>query len=555
MITMRALVERAERHFPENPAIVPAVDGQGGPLTWAEFAVRVRRAAGALRALGVGAGDRFAILCRNDPRQAELIHAGYWMGAVAVPINYRLAPREIADILDNAAPRLFAVEDHLAGLASDPVLAGRAEPRLRIGREDGSGSEPVYEALRDASPEDEGRTSVEGDDALLLYTGGTTGRAKGVRLTHRNVAANGLQLVGPYGALEDDVMLHVAPMFHSADLLGSPFSHTGAAHAYLPDFTPDGFLAAVEKSRATFSMLTPTIIIRIIREGRMGDFDLSSLRRLTYGSAPMDAAWIRRTMEAFPGVELVHSYGLTETSPILTTLGWAQHLAGLEGGDRLRSVGRPLVGVELRIADDDGNDVPAGEAGEVAVRAPNVSPGYLDRPEETAAVFRDGWFYTGDVGPPRRRGLSLSLRSQEGRHHHRRGERLVDRGRGGPLRAPGRGRGGGHRGARRDLGRSAPRRRGALTRLGPRHRERRGDPHRALPGAHRRLQGAAAVPLRRRPSQERHGQDPQGGPAQPIPQRLTPSAGYPRGRMNARDRGPSVVRTQSVRIARDRRNG
>ena len=403
MITMRALIERAERHFPANPAVVPATDGQGGTLTWAQFAVRVRRAAGALRSLGVGAGDRFAILCRNDPRQAELIHAGYWMGAVAVPINYRLAPREIAEILDGAAPRLLAVEDDLAGLAADPVLAGRPEPRLQIGEGDGSDSDPVheapvYEALRDASPEDAGWTSVEGDDALLLYTGGTTGRAKGVRLTHRNVAANGLQLVGPYGVAEDDVMLHVAPMFHSADLLGSPFSHTGAAHAFLAEFTPDTFLAAVERSRATFSMLTPTVIIRIIREGRMGDFDLSSLRRLTYGSAPMDAAWIRRTIEAFPGVELVHSYGLTETSPILTTLGWAQHLAGLEGGERLRSVGRPLVGVELRIVDDEGDDVSPGAAGEVAVRAPNVAAGYLDRPEETAAVFRDGWFFTGDVG-------------------------------------------------------------------------------------------------------------------------------------------------------------
>ena len=147
-------------------------------------------------ARGGRAGDRFAIICRNDPRQAELIHAGYWMGAVAVPINYRLAPREIADILDSAAPRLLAVEDHFAGLASDPALAGRPEPRLRIGGLGAGGPEPVYEALRDESPEDEGRTSVEGDDALLLYTGGTTGRAKGVRLTHRNVAANGLQLVG-----------------------------------------------------------------------------------------------------------------------------------------------------------------------------------------------------------------------------------------------------------------------------------------------------------------------------------------------------------------------
>ena len=398
MITMRALIERAERHFPANPAIVPAADGQGGTLTWAEFAVRVRRAAGALRSLGVNAGDRFAIICRNDPRQAELLHAGYWMGAVAVPINHRLAPPEIAEILDGAAPRVLVVEDRFAGLVSDSRLANRSEPRVWIGDPGSEQSEADYESLRDASPEDAGRTNVEGDDALLLYTGGTTGRAKGVRLSHRNIAANGLQLVEPYGVVEDDVMLHVAPMFHSADLLGSPFSHAGAAHAYLPDFTPDAFLAAVERSRATFSLLTPTVIIRIIREGRTGDFDISSLRRLTYGSAPMDAAWIRRMVEAFPGVELVHSYGLTETSPILTTLGWPQHLAGLEGGDRLRSVGRPLVGVELRIVDDNGNDVPAGEAGEIAVRAPNVSEGYLDRPDETAAVFRGGWFHTGDVG-------------------------------------------------------------------------------------------------------------------------------------------------------------
>ena len=212
--------------------------------------------------------------------------------------------------------------------------------------------------------------------------------------THLNIVTNGLQLVGPYHVAEDDVMLHVAPMFHSADLLGTPFSLTGAAHAYLPDFTPNAFLNAVEKSRATFTMLSPTLFIRIIQEGRFGDFDISSLRRMTYGSAPMDTVWVRRTMEAFPGVELVHSYGLTETSPILTTLGWNHHLAGC----RLRSVGRPLVGVELRIVDEEGNDLPAGEAGEVAVRGRNVSPGYLDRPDETAAVFRGGWFFTGDVG-------------------------------------------------------------------------------------------------------------------------------------------------------------
>ena len=166
--------------------------------------------------------------------------------------------------------------------------------------------------------------------------------------------------MGPYRVAEDDIMLHVAPMFHSADLLGTPFSLAGAGHAYLPDFTPDAFLNAVEKSRATFTMLSPTVLIRIIREGRLGDFDISSLRRLTYGSAPIDTVWLHRAMEALPGVELVHSYGLTETSPILTTLGWNHHL----GRHRMPSVGRPLVGIELRVVDEDGNDLPAGEAGE-----------------------------------------------------------------------------------------------------------------------------------------------------------------------------------------------
>ena len=390
---MRTLLERAARCFPANPAMVP-ISGDP-PLTWGEFVVRIRRVAGALRSLGVEAGDRFALLCRNDSRQAELIHAGYWMGAVPVPINYRLAPVEITAILDEVSPSLLAVEDHWASHIADSVLAGRREAVLSIGRDHGRcPGAPVYEELRDASPEDEGGSCTEDDDALLLYTGGTTGQAKGVRLTHRNILTNGLQLVGPYSVAEDDVMLHVAPMFHSADLLGTPFSLSGAAHAYLPDFTPDAFLNAVQKSRATFTMLSPTLLIRIVRQGRFGDFDISSLRRLTCGSAPMDTVWIRRTMEALPGVELVHSYGLTETSPILTTLGWNHHLAG----NRLRSVGRPLVGVELRIVDEEGSDLPAGEAGEIAVRARRVSPGYLDRPDETAAVFRGGWFFTGDVG-------------------------------------------------------------------------------------------------------------------------------------------------------------
>ena len=164
----------------------------------------------------------------------------------------------------------------------------------------------------------------------------------------------------------------------------------GGAHACLPDFTSEAFLGALENTGATFTLLTPTFLIRIIRSDRLGDFDISSLPRLTYGTAPMDPARIRGTVQASPGVELLHGYGPTETSPILTTVGWNQHLAGLGGGDRLRSIGRPVIGVELRIADHEENHLPTGATGEIVVRGPNVSVGYLDRPEETAAAFRDG---------------------------------------------------------------------------------------------------------------------------------------------------------------------
>ena len=135
MTTMRALLERAERYFPANPAVVPLSGDL--PLTWGEFVVRIRRVVGALRSLGVEAGDRFALVCHNDPRQAELIHAGYWMGAVPVPINYRLAPVEIAAILEEVSPSLLAVEDHWASHIADPVFAGRRETILWIGCDHG----------------------------------------------------------------------------------------------------------------------------------------------------------------------------------------------------------------------------------------------------------------------------------------------------------------------------------------------------------------------------------------------------------------------------------
>lgn len=396
MLTMVSAIERARLLFARRPAIVD----DEGVFTWEAFADRAARAAGLLAGLGVAPGDRYAILSRNTFRHAELIHAGYWMGAVPVPVNYRLAAPEIRHILDDSQAALLVVDEALRGLAAAPELAPWADRLLHVAAAPAAPSDRDYETLlAEAAPADP-HPGGEDDDAILLYTGGTTGRGKGVRLSHRNVYSNGQQCAIALEMRESDVYVHAAPMFHSADLLGTGFTLLGAAHVYLPQFSPGAMLSAVARHRVSFAFMAPTMIVMSLQDPDFDSFDLSSLRRIFYGSSPMAVEWIRRAMERFPNAEIQQGYGLTETAPILTTLDAGEHREALASGEtaRLKSAGRPVTGVDMRIVDDRGRELPPGEAGEVVVRGPNVARGYLNRPEETAAAFRGGWFHTGDVG-------------------------------------------------------------------------------------------------------------------------------------------------------------
>ncbi len=386
--SLAAALHKTARRHADRPAIIDPV----GNLTWAEFGGRVARAASVLADLGIRAGQRYGILAQNGVRHAELIHAGYWMGAVPVPVNTRLAPPEMRSILDDAACKIVAVDDANAARLEAGELARWRGGALFI---DGDYDSRVAAAALHAAHD-----SKEDDDAILLYTGGTTGRSKGVRLTHRNVLANGWQVARAMDVRPDDVYLHVPPMFHSADLLGTAYTLLGAAHAYLPRFTPELVLQAMERTGTTVLMLTPTMVIMTLQEGDIAAHDLSKLRVLFYGSSPMAVEWTQRAANAFPAAALQQGYGLTETAPILTTLDMAEHARAVATGDAalLRSVGRPVRDVDLRIFDNEDREVKTGEAGEVVVRGPNVTPGYLNRPEETAAAFRGGWFHTGDVG-------------------------------------------------------------------------------------------------------------------------------------------------------------
>jgi len=398
MLTMSSALDRALRCYPNKPAIVDAE----GRWSWAGHIDRVRRAAGVLQARGVRPGDRFGILSRNTFRHCELIHAGYWMGAIPVPVNVRLAPPEVAYILDNAGCEVVAVDDAFLALIESEALS-RWRPRAFRQSAAGSDAEsdlPDYEDLIAAAEPAELHDAAEGDTALLLYTGGTTGRSKGVQLSHYNIVTNGLQCGHTLGFRTDDTYLHIAPMFHSADLLGTGFTLVGGAHAYLPVFSPGNFFEAMQGLGITWTMLAPTMIIMTLQAEDPANYDLSRWRAMLYGSAPMAAEWVAKTLKAFPGVEVTQGYGLTETSPILTILPMDEHVKALDSGnlERLKAAGRPVIGVDMRIVDENGAEVPTGQTGEVIVRAPNVTKGYLGLPEADAAAFRNGWFHTGDVG-------------------------------------------------------------------------------------------------------------------------------------------------------------
>ncbi len=378
----------------------PAIRGDGGQWTWREYVHRIACTATVLLGLGLRPGQRFGLLGRNAVLQAQLLQAGYWAGIVPVPLNFRLAPGELAELLDDAGCQALFVDEALWPLLASPALARwRAIARpMPLGGPGASAGAGLLQQIAAAAPAPV-HEAEEGDDAIVLYTGGTTGRAKGVRLTHRNVVANALQLAQCMAVRPQDVYLHVAPMFHSTDLKATALSLCGGSHVYLPEFSAEAVLAATARHQVSILSLVPTMILRVLEEGRLQAHDLRSLRLISYGTSPIEEGLLRRALAAFEGVGFHQCYGLTETSPLLALLDEHAHRQALQGRPALlRAAGRPLPLVQLRFLDEQGDEAGPGEAGEIVARGPQVSPGYLNRDEDNRTAFRGGWFHTGDIG-------------------------------------------------------------------------------------------------------------------------------------------------------------
>ncbi|TAM66425.1 long-chain-fatty-acid--CoA ligase [Mycobacterium sp.] len=357
---------------------------------------RIARLAGALRALGVHRDDRVAYLGLNSDRYHEYLYAVPWADAAVNPVNIRWNPAEIAYSLQESKTTVLFVDD--AFVAAIPALrAAGAELSTIVYCDEGEcplGMVDYESALAGSPPVPDAR---RGGDALfgVFYTGGTTGRPKGVMLSHTNVMTSALGSLATGRFVTDKGrVLHAAPLFHLAAIgMWIAANVAGSTHVMVPSFTPGGVAKVIGDHRITDLLLVPTMIQMLIDHPDTGGCDLSSLRQLTYGASPIPEALIERAVKAFPTAGLAQAYGMTELAPAATFLPACDHAKpALQ-----RSAGRALPHVEVRVVDADGNEVPTGDIGEVVVRGDNVMLGYWNRPNDTAATVRDGWMHTGDM--------------------------------------------------------------------------------------------------------------------------------------------------------------
>lgn len=386
------------RNYQRRPNQHCLVD-QSGITTHAEVLSHVAALAGGLRTSGVTAGDRVGVVAANSARYVEALFAIMWAGAIACPVNLRWSPREVLGLLHGVEASAVFVDE----ACPVPVSELRADvPGIRCvvdmsGWPDVAGAVPYEQMLsRSGAIANSGR---RGDDiALLLSTGGTTGRAKQAALSHGNVLSASLAQLAA-GSGTGEVFVHVAPLFHLAgtQMMLTHMLGGGGPQVFLPRFTPEGFMAAVEEHRATDTLLVPSMLRMILSAPARANFDLSSLRRIFYGAAPMPGDLLEQAALAVPSTGFIQGYGMTETL-LTVTLPVEAHSEDARRRGLTDSVGRTHPGIDVSIRDSSGAELPTGEIGEIVVRGPSVMRGYYNDPDATREVIRGGWLYTGDGG-------------------------------------------------------------------------------------------------------------------------------------------------------------
>lgn len=372
-----------------HPALIDGLSGE--TVSYAELAGQVERLRGGLVALGVGAGDTVAIMAPNCPAYAVVFHAVVGLGARLTTINPLSAEPELRfQLADAGARTLFTVAAFLP-MAQALQAAGVVERVVVIGGEAPAGVH-AYAALLDAAPLP-GAAVDPASLAVLPYSSGTTGLPKGVMLSHHNLVANLIQVATHFSWGEDEVVLAVLPFFHiyGMQVVMNDGLRRGASLVTLPRFDLEQFLALIPRYRVTRLYVVPPIVLALAKHPRVAEVDLSSLRSVLSGAAPLDAALSRAAAERI-GVPVVQGYGMTELSPVSHSCRYADPRDG--------SIGILVAGAEGRVVDPaTGEDCGENVDGEIRVRGPMVMQGYLNNPDATAATLdAEGWLHTGDIG-------------------------------------------------------------------------------------------------------------------------------------------------------------
>lgn len=360
-----------------------AVKLDGIEISYGLLANSAARIAGWLRSLGVEPGDRVAVMMPNFPQMPIIYYGILWAGGVVVPMNPLFKEREVAFLLADSQAKVAFAWEGVAGEAGHGAAAA-GTLFIPVGAADFMSQVMAHEPAEFFERQDE-------DTAVVLYTSGTTGSPKGAELTHRNMATNAEVCVGLTSLTSSDVMFGGLPLFHSFGqtvCMNNAFA-VGATLTLIPRFEPAKALEVVQRDQVTVLGAVPTMYVALLQHPNKQDYDVSSLRLCVSGGASLPVEVLHGFEKAF-GAIILEGYGLSETSPV----------ASFNHPDRERkpgSIGQPVQGVHMRLVDDQFNDVPEGEIGEIAIKGNNVMKGYLGKPEATSEVMRDGWFRTGDL--------------------------------------------------------------------------------------------------------------------------------------------------------------
>lgn len=347
----------------------PAIACGETEYTWSQFAYRTDCLARGLAHVGIKPGERLAVLMLNCHRYFELYYACARMGVVIVPVNIRLAPPEVAFLLQDSEARALVVDKAFAALAVQPEIASCVQEVVYGGPASDAAPAGMQHYERLVQQGAERHTSADqasADEALfgLFYTGGTTGRAKGVMLSQKNIVSNAMHLIMACGVDARDVWLHTAPMFHLGDL-GAAFAlaMVGARHVFVPQFQPILFLQAIQTQQVTMTMLVPTMVNAVLNHPEVDRYDVSSLHTLIYAASPMPVELLKQGLKKW-GPIFLQGYGMTETAPIMTMLHKHEHRVDgtPEQVRRLSSCGKQVLGVEVRVVTGSGEEIKPGKS-------------------------------------------------------------------------------------------------------------------------------------------------------------------------------------------------